>query len=102
MKRASPYLLILLLIGAEVDDALAIVPSPSTGALAADNDEYLPAERQSEAKRSGWDQRPVLSGLISFDGLGCLSFSAWPMTRDWVAVAPFCPPSLFVFMSLQI
>jgi|SRR5579862_9300632 len=102
MKRASPYLLILLLVGAEVDDGLLIVPSPPNGLLAADNDEYLPAERQSESKCSPSDQRPVFRGLVPIDELGCSSVNGWRMTCDWVIVSPFCPPPLFVFMSLQI
>ena len=58
MKRLS-YFLILLLLSAQVDDALAAVCNLPPDPLADVNDEYLPSQRRAREEQPVPDQAPV-------------------------------------------
>jgi hypothetical protein len=99
MKRLG-YLLILLMITAQVEDAWAVgLVSPS--APLADDDEYLPSQRRrQEEEESSARRTQDVVGLES-------QTAAFPLVRKgvppkWNLTAPFTPPPLYVFMSLQI
>ena len=100
MKRFA-YLLILLLVSAQANDALALTAAPTapSSSLTDDNDEYLPARRRPREEESTWDQGPT------FVTLNPPAVNFPPAQRGisfgWDLTAPFTPPSLYVFMSLQ-
>jgi hypothetical protein len=98
MKRLT-YLLVLLLISAQAEDAWAVVPVLPSAPLADDNHEYL-ASRPTQAEESSSRQKRAFAGFK-------------PQTADYTPVrtgiapkqnlaAPFGPLPLYVFMSLQI
>jgi hypothetical protein len=99
MKRLS-YLLILLLLSAQVDDAWAVSPNLPSAPLADDNDEYLPAQRRAQGEQSSSRQKPVFAGRKP------QTADCSPVRRgvppEWSLTAPFAPPPLYVFMSLQL
>jgi hypothetical protein len=95
------YLLILALLSAQVDDTWAVAPLSSAAApLPDDNDEYLPAPRRLRDEQTS-GQEPVFAGLE-------LQTADTPPARrrgvpvEWDLTAPFTPPPLCVFMSLQL
>jgi hypothetical protein len=98
MNRLA-YLLILLLISAQVDDSWAPVP---VGPFApqADDDEYLPSPQRPQEEVCSPHQKPVFAGLKP-------QTAELPLVRrgvpsEWNLTTPFTPPPLYVFMSLQI
>ena len=98
MNRLA-YLLILLLISAQLDDAWAVAPDLSSASLADENDEYLPAQRPLHDEESP-GQEPAFAGLK-------LRTADFPLARrgapfEWSSTTLLPPPSLYVFMSLQI
>jgi hypothetical protein len=61
LMKPFAYLLILLLMWAQVDDYWAgALAFPSSAAPAADDDEYLPAQRRAQEQQSPSRQRAVL------------------------------------------
>jgi len=100
VKRLVFYLLIGLALLAQIDDAWAVPTAGPYEPPLAGTDEYLPAEkhqsqdRASRQKPAPGDRKPK-AGQISF---GCLGRS-FPSRTDFGA--PFNPPPLYVFMSLQ-
>jgi hypothetical protein len=97
MKRLA-YLLLLLLISAQVDDTWAVAPvSPS--APLADDDEYLPSQWRAQEECPP-RQGPVLVGLEPQTADLPLVRRGVPL--EWGRTTPFAPPSLYVLMSLQI
>jgi hypothetical protein len=101
MKRFA-YLLILLLLSAQVDDAWAVPPVLPSAPLVDDNDEYLPAQRRPWEEKSASGQ-----GQMFATRLKSLTADFPPVQRgvvpfEWNLTTPFTPPLLYVFMSLQI
>jgi hypothetical protein len=94
------YLLILLLLSAQVDDAWTVDPALPSASLADDNDEYLPAPRRPRDELSASAQGPMFVGLKPPPTNAC-SVPAG-VRSEWNVTAPFTPPPLYVFMSLQI
>ena len=99
MKRLA-YLLILLVISAQVDDAWAVDPVLPSASLAEDNDEYLPARRRPGEELSFSRQEQALDRLPPQTA----NFSALrrSLPTEWDLTAPFAPSPLYVFMSLQM
>ena len=99
MKWLS-YLLIVFLVSAQVDDYWAVAPALPSAPLADDNDEYLPAQRHSRGEWSSSLQKPVFLSLLPQTA----EFSSVRrgMPSELNRTAPLAPPSLYVFMSLQI
>ena len=93
------YVLVLLLISAQVDDfwAAPVLPSAS---LADDDDEYLPSRRRSQEGECSPDQKPVFVGHKPQTADRPLARRGVP--SEWNLITPFTPPPLYVFMSLQI
>ena len=98
MKRFA-YLLILLVLSAQVDDVWAVVPGLLPAPLADDNDEYLPAQQRFRAETSS-GQEPVFVGLKLHSGNFLFVRRGLPF--GWNLTTPFHLPVLYVFMSLQI
>jgi hypothetical protein len=95
------YLLILLLMSAQVDDWWAVTPdSPSAPLAADDNDEYLPSQLRTQGDQSSSLQKPVFDGLKPQTADFSLVRRGVP--SGWNLSSPFAPPPLYVFMSLQI
>jgi hypothetical protein len=99
MKRFA-YFLVLLLFSAQVDDAWAVAPVLPSAPFADDNDEYLPAQRRSGEEKSASVQEPMFVGLKSPTADIPIARSGAP--SDGNLTAPFTPPPLYLFMSLQI
>jgi hypothetical protein len=93
------YLLILLLISAQVDDAWAVAPDFSDASLADENDEYLLGQRQIREKQSSSGQEPMFVGLTHTADFSSVRTGV-PSERN--LTTPFTPPPLYVLMSLQI
>jgi hypothetical protein len=95
------YLLVLLLVWAQFDDCwVAALGSPSAPLAVDDDDEYLPSQRRSREEECSAQQKPVFAGLKA-------STTDLPLVRRgvssaWNLTAPFTPPHLYAFMSLQI
>ena len=98
MKRLS-YLLIFLLISAQMDDAWAAAPIVPSAPLT-DEEEYLPAQRQVREAQSSSDPRPIFVDLEHQTSDFLLGRGGAPSERN--LTTPFTPPFLYVFMSLQI
>jgi hypothetical protein len=99
MKRL-PYLLILLLISAGVDDAWAAAPGSPSAQLADDNDEYTPAYRRPRGDQPSSRQEPVCDRQKPQTVDFSVARRRVPSGRD--LTTPFAPPPLYVFKSLQI
>src|SRR5262245_6915199 len=99
MNRLA-YLLILLLISAQVDDAWAVPPVLAPGPLADDNNAYLPSQGRPQGEQSYSRQKPVFDGLKPQTADFSLVRRGVP--SDGNLTTPFTPPPLYVFMSLQI
>jgi hypothetical protein len=95
-----PYLLILLLLSAQVDDAWIADPALPSVSLADDNDEYLPAQRRPREELSTSAQGPMFVGLKPPPTDACSVPTG--VRSEWNLTTPFTPPPLYVFMSLQI
>jgi hypothetical protein len=98
MKRFT-YLLTLLLLSAQVDDALAAVCNLPPDPLADVDDEYLPSQRRTREEQPVPDQAPVAVEPQS------RTADFLPLRKGvpsgWNRITPFTPPPLYVFMSLQ-
>src|SRR5262245_61881809 len=93
------YLLILLLISAQVDDAWAVALDLPAVPLAAEDDEYLPAQWRPQGEQSSSRQKPVFDGLKPQTADFSLARRGVP--SGWNLTTPFTPPPLYVFKSLQ-
>ena len=95
------YLLILLLMSAQVDDCWAVTPdSPSAPLAAADNDEYLPSQMRPQGEQSSSLKKSVFDGLKP--QTADFSLLRRGVQSEWHLITPFTPRPLYVFMSLQI
>ena len=99
MNRLA-YLLILLLISAQVDDAWAVALDSSSAPLADDDNEYLPSQQRPPEEECSPCQKPVFLGLKPQTADFSLVRRGLP--SEWTLTTPFTPPPLCVFMSLQI
>src|SRR5436305_5713177 len=99
MKRFA-YFLVVLLLGAQLDEAWAEAPVLPSAPLAADNDDYLPATCRAREEHSPYRQEPLLDGLKPRTAEFWSARSSVPSERN--LTAPLAPTSLYVFMSLQI
>jgi hypothetical protein len=99
MKQIA-YLLIVLLMSAQVDECWAVAPFAPPAPLT-DNDEYLPLERQRREDRSASHREPISSPLeTNSDGEFPNPFAA--PTRFEADRGGACRRScLYVFMSLR-
>ena len=97
--KRLPYLLLLLLISAQVDDAWPVAPSSQSAPLA-DDDEYLPAQ-----------QRPEEEQIASGQWLPFVGLKAQPADLPVVPkrppsgstpATPFAPQPLYAFLPLRI
>jgi hypothetical protein len=99
MKQLA-YILMLLLLSAQVEDAWVAALELPSDSLADDSDEYLPAQRQPRHEQSGFkvqaDKYQTLIQAIDF------SVIRMGVPPEWNLTKPFTPPPLYVFMSLQI
>jgi hypothetical protein len=94
------HLLILLLFSAQVDDVWAASPCRQNN-LTDENNEYLTVQRQAAGRSlSSGKQAPDTLGCLDADfSLPALSPDSEPPNR--IFAGPFCPPPLYVFMSLR-
>jgi hypothetical protein len=99
MRRLT-YLLVLLLMAAQVDDAWAVAPVLPSAALADDDNEYLPAQRRPQEQLSSSRQKPVSRALAP--RTADFSFAPRGVLSRRTLTPPFAPTPLYVFMSLQI
>ena len=98
MKRLA-YLLVLLLISAQVDDAWAVATVLPSVSLADENDEFLPAQRLAQDRRTSL-QKPLFEALKPANA--DVAFMPRGLPLAWNSTTPFGPSPLYVFMSLQI
>jgi hypothetical protein len=101
--KGAVYFLVLLLVWAQVDDAWAATPlSPLAAPLADDADEeYLPAESQQHREQWAQGQAPAPPGVRPETGGVSSGIPQRGPSAESRAAAPFAPPPLYVFMSLQ-
>src|SRR5262249_2315133 len=99
MKRLS-YLLVLLLISAQVDDSWAVAAVLAAAPRADGNDEYLPAQQRPQEQRPSSCPQPVFEAVK----LPHADFSFVPRgaPSEWNLTTACGPAPLYVFMSLQI
>jgi hypothetical protein len=99
MKQLA-YLLLLLMISAQVDDVWAVAPVSPSAPLAEDED-YLPSPRRlQEEEESSARQKQVFFGFKPQTADFPLVRRGLPFECD--LTAPFTPAPLYVFMSLLI
>jgi len=94
------YLLILLLLSAQLDDAWAIAPVLPSAPVGDDNDEYLPAQGRPQAEESPPCQKPAFD--VPKPPTAALSFVATGVAFKCTLPAPAEPSLLSLFMILQI
>ena len=93
------YLLILLLVSAPVDDALAFASASPSAPLTDAGDEYLPAPVRIRGEPSSRPQAVAdASNLPAAD----IHFDPKGLPAAWTLTALLTPSPLYVFMSLQI
>jgi hypothetical protein len=100
--RKAPYLLIVLIFWAQLDDLL---PSPSASAQSAPlagDDEYPPVKVEKASQGASGLLKPLLAGSKS----GTIDFDSFFAKRDSLTVlnslASPDPSHLYDFMSLQL
>ena len=93
------YLLVVLLLSAQVNDAWTFAPVSPSAPLADDNDEYLPEQRQLRDEQSH-GQEPVIVGRQPWTTALPLVGRGTPFERN--LPMPYSYPSLYDFISLQI
>jgi hypothetical protein len=98
MSRLA-YLLLLLLISAQVDNYWAAAPLVPS-APQADDDEYLPSPQRPQEEECSPHQKPVFAGLKP--QTVNLPLVRRGVTSERNVTPPFTPPPLYVFMSLQL
>jgi hypothetical protein len=99
MKRLT-YLLVLLVISAQVDDTWAVAPDVLSAPFADEDDEYLPSEPLTLGEESSSCQKPVFDAVKPLTAdFRCVPGSV-PSERN--LTTPFAPLPLYLFMSMQI
>jgi hypothetical protein len=97
--KCFAYLLTLLLIMTQVDNAWVAAPASPSDPLVDTDDDYLPAHRRPKQEEPASHREPVFVGLHS------PAADVAPARRgasfEWDRTTPFTPPPLYVFMSLQ-
>jgi hypothetical protein len=100
--KGAAYFLVLLLAWAQADDVWATASFSSDDAPFADADEeYLPAAAQRHREQSPEGQAPAPPGLRHGPALAPCGQPPRGPAAEARAAAPFVPPPLYVFMSLQ-
>jgi hypothetical protein len=98
IRAGLPYLLILLLVTAWVDDAAAAAtPNPTDDLCSLQDNEYLPPPVRVAARRVPSDSLPPGTPPVG----QTLPAPAVPARLPGPAAAPDQPPLLYVLMSLQ-
>jgi hypothetical protein len=98
--KRLPYLLVLLLISALVDDTWAVAPDSPFASAAEDNDEYLPAQRRPQEELITLGQWPPFVCLEAQPA--DLSAVQARLPSGPNPATPFTPQPLYAFMSLRI
>ena len=93
------YLLILLLISAQVDNYWDVRPVSSSAQLADEDDEYLASERQTQADECSGSREQMFFGTKP--RTADLSFVPRSVPSGWNLTTPFAPLAS-VLMSMQI
>jgi hypothetical protein len=93
------YLLLLLLISAQVDDVWAAAPASPSAPLA-DDDEYLPAQRRPQEEQVALGQRLPFVGLKAPPADLSAAQKRPPSGSN--PARPFTPQPLYTFMSLRL
>jgi hypothetical protein len=101
MKRIA-YLLVLLPIWHQIDDTWVVAAEFFAASQAGieDNEEYLPSEQEQRAEECASYQKR--RGVVSHPSPGDSPLARTHVLSTRRALAPRTPPSLYVFMSLQI
>lgn len=102
MKRLI-YFLALAILSAQLDEAWVVVPLLPSAPLADDNDENdecLPAQRQPREEATAACRGPLFVGQES--PTAEIPFVRAGVPFESLLTTPSLPPSLYVFMSLQI
>jgi hypothetical protein len=94
------YLLLLLLLSAQADDAWVVALGLPSDSPAAENDEYLPAEPRAKVELSSSHREPLFVGLKRRAAVISTARRRAPSQRN--LTPPFAPPPLYALMSLQI
>jgi hypothetical protein len=98
MNRLACFL-IFLLSSAQIDNYWAAAPVLPSAALA-DDDDYVPPQQRPRQEEHSSHQKLVFVGLKPQTADLPLVRSGVP--SEWNLTAPFTPPPLYVFTSLQI
>jgi hypothetical protein len=93
------YLLLLLLISAQVDDVWAATPASPSAPLA-DDDEYLPAQQRPEEEQIALGQGLPFVGLRAPPADLPVAQKRPPSGPN--PATPFTPQPLYAFMSLRL
>jgi hypothetical protein len=101
LRRCLPYLLLLLLSSADLDDAWAFATAdPADDLQAAENNEYVSGRPALESRSRPADLTPAPAPVaLPADLLPCPP--AGPALPTPAAGAALAASSLYVFMSLQ-
>jgi hypothetical protein len=99
MKRRLLYLLIFLVISAQVDNYWTVRPVLLSASLVDEDDEYISSERQMQVEESSARQAPMFFGMILHTA--DISFVPRRLSSEWNQPKPF-PPAPYVLMSMQI
>lgn len=99
--KGAAYFLVLLLAWAQADDVWATASfSPDDAPIADADEEYLPAAADRHREQSPERQLPAPPGVRPGTGAPSVPEQNGP-AAEARAGAPFAPPPLYVFMSLQ-
>jgi hypothetical protein len=98
-KRPA-YLLILLLISAQLDDTWAAAPGSPSAPIAEENDEYLPAQQRPQEEQIALGQEVPFAGLKTQPADSPVAQKR--LSSGSNPATPFTPQPLFAFMSLRI
>ena len=94
-----PYLLLLLLISAQVDDVWAVAPASPSAPLA-DDDEYLPAQRRPQEELIAPGQGLPFVGLHAQPADLPVAQKRPPSGSN--PATPFTPQPLYAFLPLRL
>lgn len=101
MQWVANFLMIFLLVFAQVDDFIFVDATAPANPVTCDDDEFLPADREESKEKSPARQKLSLSDFILGESIAHCSFAQVSAFPESFRTHFLRYSSLYVFMSLR-